>query len=98
MILGRIAFAGAMLAAAMLGTAVTTAVADQNYVPRGHAYGPGLERLPPLNSRQDRIHSQADVYEAEIRQRQLELRIQQERIRQHLDLDLNRPGRSYFDY
>jgi hypothetical protein len=87
-----------MLAAAFLGAAGSASNAEQNYVPSGHAYGPNFERLPPLNSRQDKIHAKADVYEAEIRRRRVEQRIQQERLRQHYDLDLIRPGRSYFEY
>ena len=95
---GRVALAGAVVAAVFAGLAGSDARAEQNYVPSGHAYGPGLERLPPLNSRQDKIHAQADIYEAEIRRRKVERRIQQERLRLHYDLDLIRPGRSYFEY
>ncbi len=95
---GRVAFASTVLAAAFAGLAGADAQAEQNYIPSGHAYGPNFERLPPLNSRQDKIHAQADIYEAEIRRRKVEQRIQQERLRQHYDLDLIRPGRSYFDY
>ena len=46
----------------------------------------------------DKIHAQADVYEAEIRRRKVEQRIQQERLRDHYDLDLIRPGRSYYNF
>lgn len=94
----RVALVTAMLAgAAIIGTGAASQ-AEQNYVPSGHAYGPGFQKLPPLNSRRDKINAQADVYEAEIRRRNLELRIQMERLRQHYDLDLHRPGRSYFQY
>ena len=72
--------------------------ADQNFIPSGLAYGPGKEKLPPLNSRQDKIHAQADIYESEIRRRKLETRIMMERLRLHQDLNLSRPGRSYFPY
>lgn len=95
---GRVALLGAVFAVALAGVSGSDAQAEQNYVPSGHAYGPNFERLPPLNSRQDKIHAQADVYEAEIRRRKVERRIQQERLRQHYDLDLIKPGRSYFDY
>ncbi|MCH9663849.1 MAG: hypothetical protein K0U66_09385 [Gammaproteobacteria bacterium] len=95
---GRVALLGAVFAVALAGVSGSGAQAEQNYVPSGHAYGPNFERLPPLNSRQDKIHAQADVYEAEIRRRKVERRIQQERLRQHYDLDLIKPGRSYFDY
>lgn len=98
MTFGRVALVGAMLFAVGTGVAGTGAQAEQNYVPSGHAYGPDFERLPPLNSRQDKIHAQADVYESEIRRRKVEQRIQMERLRLHHDLDLIRPGRSYFEY
>ena len=42
------------------------AAADENFIPRGHAYGPDSGGLPPLNSEQDRINAQADLIEAEI--------------------------------
>lgn len=95
---GRVAFASTVLAAAVAGFSGADARAEQNYVPSGHSYGPNFERLPPLNSRQDKINAQADIYEAEIRRHKVEQRIQQERLRQHYNLDLIRPGRSYFDY
>ncbi len=92
----QVALVGTVLAAAVFGV-VGTAQAGENYVPSGHAYGPNFERLPPLNSRQDKINAKADVYEAEIRRRKVERRIQQERLRLHYDLDLIRPG-AYYDY
>ena len=95
---GRISLAGVILAAVFAGVSGTASLAEQNFIPSGHAWGPGFEQLPPLNSRQDRIDAQADVYETEIRRSQLELRIQMERLRLHHDLDLIRPGRGYFPY
>lgn len=96
--IGRAALLSATLAAGVFLSAGSPVQAEQNYVPSGHAYGPNFERLPRLNSDQDKLHAQADVYEAEIRRRKLELRIQMERLRLHNDLDLSRPGRSYFQY
>ena len=92
------ALAGAALAVSLVVSTGSNVEAEQNYVPGGHAYGPNFERLPRLNSKRDKINAQADVYEAEIRRKRLELRIQMERMRLHHDLNLHRPGRSYFEY
>jgi len=96
--IGRVALVSATLAAGVFLSAESLVQAEQNYVPSGHAYGPNFERLPRLNSNQDKLNAQADVYEAEIRRRKVELRIQMERLRLHHDLNLSRPGRSYFQY
>ena len=94
-----LSLATALLAGVLVAGATTVSQAEQNYVPSGHAYGPGFEKLPPLNSRRDKINAQADIYEAEIRRRNLELRIQMENQRFHQDLNLVRPGGlSYFPY
>lgn len=93
-----IALAGAALAVVLAIGSGSGLRAEQNYVPGGHAYGPNYERLPRLNSKRDKLNAQADIYEAEIRRKRLELRIQMERMRLHHDLNLHRPGRSYFEY
>jgi len=56
-----------------LGTAIVIlagtaggALAEQKFVPQGHSYGPGNDKLPPLNSYQDRITGQTDIYQTEI--------------------------------
>ncbi len=48
--------------------------AAEYFVPQGHSYSPGNERLPALNSRRDRIQARTDEIEAEIYRRQLEQR------------------------
>ncbi len=56
---------GVLLASVFAGASI--ALADPvPRVPAGHAYSPNEPRLPPLNSRRDRINSRADVYESEI--------------------------------
>ncbi len=54
--------------AGVAATVISTggALAVDQFVPKGHSYAPGAERLPPLNSTADRINGQADIYEAEI--------------------------------
>ncbi len=48
--------------------------AAEYFVPKGHSYSPGNERLPALNSGRDRIQARTDEIEAEIYRRQLEKR------------------------
>ncbi|MEM7429052.1 MAG: hypothetical protein AAF441_23435 [Pseudomonadota bacterium] len=48
--------------------------AAEYFVPQGHTYSPGTERLPALNSRRDRVQARTDEIEAEIYRRQLEQR------------------------
>jgi hypothetical protein len=78
--------------------ATTVVQADQNYVPRGHAWAPGDVFLPPLNSEQDRINAMADAREAELQREMREQRIFEEQFRMMIDLHEWRPGRSYEPY
>lgn len=56
---------GLLVASFLAGTSV--AFADNNFrIPGGHSYSPSQQRLPKLNSQQDKINSRADIYEAEI--------------------------------
>ena len=56
-------FCGGVVFVALSATSV---LAVETFVPKGHSYAPGYERLPALNSAQDRRNGQADIYEAEI--------------------------------
>jgi hypothetical protein len=40
--------------------------AYENFIPLGHNYSPGDSVLPELNSRQDQINAQVDIFEADI--------------------------------
>jgi len=42
-----------------------SAMAFENFIPLGHNYSPDDQILPPINSRQDRINLQTDIYETE---------------------------------
>ena len=44
----------------------TSAGAYENFIPLGHNYAPGDSVLPQLNSRQDRINAQVDIFEADV--------------------------------
>jgi len=98
----KVAFAGAVTVGMMVAGAGTTALADDNYtptyIPKGHAYGPLQDALPPLNSRRDRINAQADIREAEIQRSNRETRIMFEQFRLQDNLDFSKPGRSYSPY
>ena len=98
----KLALAGAVAFGTMVAGSGTPTLADDNYtpnyIPRGHAYGPLEDYLPPLNSKRDRINAQADIREAEIQRSNRETRIMFEEMRRQDNLDFYRPGRSYSPY
>lgn len=63
--------------------------AAENFVPLGMGYSPERQMLPPLNSRQDRIIGQADVYESEIYRVQRERKLIESQLMRHIDHDLS---------
>jgi hypothetical protein len=42
------------------------------YMPQGHAYAPGDERLPPINSTESHFNTQVDILQTEIYRRNYE--------------------------
>lgn len=54
-----------LLAAAMLLFSPQMASAYENFIPLGHNYSPDQPQLPSLNSEQDQINAQVDIYESE---------------------------------
>ncbi|MGI9413990.1 MAG: hypothetical protein ACR2PM_09990 [Hyphomicrobiales bacterium] len=94
----KIAISGAVVVGTSIAMLSAPVQAAENFIPRGHAYGPGQDYLPPLNSKRDRINAQADIREAEIQRVNRETRIMFEQMRQQFDLDLTRPGRPYSPY
>lgn len=44
----------------------TQAGAYENFIPLGHNYSPDDPELPPLNSPQDQINAQVDIFEADV--------------------------------
>lgn len=69
----KLVLAGAGALALCLSVPVAANAAEY-FVPKGHSYSPGNERLPLLNSRRDRIQARTDEIESEIYRRQLEQR------------------------
>ncbi len=68
-----------------LGLALSVATfapanAGDVFVPQGHSYAPNDERLPLLNSHQDRVNARAAEIETEIYRRQRERRRRLERF------------------
>ncbi|WP_373506131.1 hypothetical protein [Aestuariivirga sp.] len=63
-----------LAAAATLVLASPQALAYENFIPMGQSYSPGVNELPRLDSEQDRLNSQVDIYESEIYNRQRELK------------------------
>ncbi|MFO1123197.1 MAG: hypothetical protein U1F47_12870 [Hyphomicrobiales bacterium] len=54
----------AILTAAALAAFASSAMAYENFIPMGHAYAPGQNALPPLNSEQDKLNAQVDIEES----------------------------------
>lgn len=59
---------------ATLALASSQAHAYENFIPMGQSYAPGENELPRLDSEQDRLNSQVDIYESEIYNRQRDLK------------------------
>lgn len=59
----RIAFAVLVFAC---GLWPLQAGAYENFIPLGHNYSPDDSVLPELNSRQDQINAQVDIFESDI--------------------------------
>jgi len=78
--------------AAFLIVGVAAVAADERFVPQGHSYAPGHERLPPLNSPPDRLNARADEFQSEIDRRQREEMRQRAELRRFLDHDLHAPS------
>jgi hypothetical protein len=61
-----------VLAAALAALAFTPAAhAYENFIPLGHNYSPDDPTLPALNSTQDQINAQVDIFEADVYTRAL---------------------------
>jgi hypothetical protein len=63
-----------------LGFLAGSGQAAENFIPRGHSYQPGEETLPPINSEQDRINLQTDLYESELYVRQRQQKVFESRM------------------
>ena len=59
----RIGFAFLLLTCALWPT---QAGAYENFIPLGHNYSPDDSVLPELNSRQDQINAQVDIFESDV--------------------------------
>jgi hypothetical protein len=55
--------------------AALPASAYENFIPLGHNYSPDQSELPSLNSEQDQINAQVDIYESENYTRQRDAKI-----------------------
>ena len=67
-----------------------TAMAAENFVPRGHSYAPDTPLLPDANSAEDLLNQKVDLYEAQLYVKQREQKIwesQQNRFRFAQELD-----------
>lgn len=57
---------GTLAALTGLILSASAALAVENFIPSGHTYAPYGGPLPALNSPQDRVNNQADIYQSEI--------------------------------
>jgi hypothetical protein len=74
-----------------LAAGASFALAVENFVPYGHTYGPGSGPLPYLNSPQDKINAQADIYQTEIWKKQMERKLFDSNMQRFINHDLS-PG------
>jgi len=76
-----------------LALAAGTATANETFIPSGHLYTPDSAGLPPLNSYQDKVNNQTDIYQTQIWHQQYEQKQFDSDMRRLLNRDL-RPGPS----
>jgi hypothetical protein len=76
----------------------TPAVAYENFIPQGHSYSPDTPELPEFNSEEDRITSQADIYESEIYNRQRRAKIFSSQFEQFRSSQEMKGGSEFIDY
>ena len=57
---------GTLAALTGLVMSASVALAVENFIPSGHTYAPYTGPLPALNSPQDKVNSQADIYQSQI--------------------------------
>ena len=88
------------IAALLTGLALwpAQAAAYENFIPLGHNYSPDDSVLPALNSRQDKVNAQVDIYEAEIYTRQRILKVQNSYFRRFMSAQENTAGSTFIDY
>ncbi|GEM_PF-2451870 len=82
----------ALAVAAVLPAAVQ---ATEQFIPKGFTYAPGDDRLPPLNSPQDRVDAGADVRETEIWRDKQDKRIFLQQLDNFQNHDFNPPSDVY---
>lgn len=85
--------------AAVLGAGASPALAFENFIPLGHNYAPEDSQLPRLNSDQDKINAQVDIYETEIYTRERIAKSFSSRL-DHFsnDQELNSRNSDFIDY
>ena len=72
--------------------------AYENFIPIGHNYSPDDQTLPELNSPQDRLNSQVDIYEADIWTRQRAAKAFSSRLDQFSNSQELKGGSTFIDY
>ena len=87
----------AAVASLTLWSAEANAV--ENFIPLGQNYAPGDSVLPALNSPQDKVNAQVDIYQSEIYTRQRYNKEQNSYVRRFLNSQQGNGGSyGYIDY
>lgn len=73
-----------LVAAGIVAMSSTVALAYDTFIPLGTAYSPTVSSLPEMNSEQDHINLQADIFETEIYMKERDARIHDSYIRRVL--------------
>lgn len=87
----------AILAAALVLMPLPAA-AYENFIPLGHNYSPDEPVLPPLNSTQDDVNAQVDIFEADIYTRQRAAKQFQSRLDQFYNNQELEGADTFIDY
>lgn len=72
--------------------------AYENFIPLGHNYSPDDPTLPELNSRQDKINAQVDIYESDIYTRARAAKQFQNNIDQFFNSQESKGVSNFIDY
>ena len=80
------------LAAVALMVGGVSVQAAEKFIPKGHSYAPDSYGLPPLNSEQDQVNAQADIYETEIYRQQYSRKLFDSDLDRFMQHDLSSPG------
>ena len=86
------------IAAAALALCPVEVGAYENFIPLGHNYSPDEPALPQLNSEQDKVNAQVDIFESDIYTRQRAAKQFQSRLDQFYNNQELEGADTFIDY